>query len=92
MKVENAIFRDFFVFDPSLQMLVASQVRANIVVVGKPIPTFPIAVHWSDFDISSGVVTNRLNIAEIAIFVGGSGQGHVTPHNFVSLIKGRVEL
>ena len=40
-------------------------------VVGKPIPTFLIAVHWSNFDISVRFRTNRLNIVKKTRFSPG---------------------
>jgi len=38
-------------------------------VVGKPIPDFLIRVHRTYFDILSGFLTNRLNIAKLAALV-----------------------
>ena len=37
---------------------------ADFGVVGKPIHTFLIAVHWSHFDVSVHFLTNRLNIVK----------------------------
>jgi len=47
LNVENPIF--FHVFDPKWVEVV--QLKGNFGVIGKPIPTFKQAVHWSDFDI-----------------------------------------
>ena len=55
--------RFFHVFDPPNGEK-GSSWGADFGVVGKPIPTFLIAVHWSHFDISVRFLTNRLNIAK----------------------------
>jgi len=59
----------------------------NLGVVGKPIPTFLIAVHWSHFDIYIFLQTEKTYWKNV-IFIGGHfgqkfgakyvGQGHVT--------------
>jgi len=46
--------------------------ETNLGVVRKPMPTFPLAVHWNNSDISNGFLTNRQNIAKNMFFVCGS--------------------
>ena len=62
--------RFFHVFDPPNGGK-GSSWGADFSVVGKPIPTFLIAVHWSHFDISVRFLTNRLNIAKKTRFSSG---------------------
>jgi len=44
-----------------------SKLGAYCNVVGKPIPTFPIALPCSEFDIWNGFLTNRQNISNDVI-------------------------
>ena len=62
--------RFFHVSDPPIGGK-GSSWGADFGVVGKPIPTFLIAVHWSHFDISVRFLTNRLNIAKKRDFCRG---------------------
>ena len=66
--------RFFHVFDPPNGGK-GSSWGADFGVVGKPIPTFLIAVHWSHFDISVRFLTNRLNIAKKTRFSSGGHFG-----------------
>jgi len=50
--VENPIFYDRFMFSTPIMRGRGYVLGANIGVVGKPIPTFQIAVHGNNFDIS----------------------------------------
>ena len=71
LKVVKPIYHVFFhVFDPQNRGK-GSSWGAKFGVVGKPIPTFLIAVYWSHFDISVRFHTNRLNIAKKTRFSSG---------------------
>ena len=75
LKVVKPIFSRFFpVFDPPNGRK-GSSWGADFGVVGKPIPTFLIAVHRSHFDISVRFLTNRLNIAKKRDFRRGGHFG-----------------
>jgi len=70
LKVRNANFCDCFMFLTS-KWGKKSSWRANFGVIGKSKATFPIHVHWINFDISNSFLTNWQNIAKNALFIGG---------------------